>query len=101
MSFQVEITPLAESDMDEAYLWWAQNRSPEQAGRWYREILRVLDTISEMPERFSLCDEPELKEEELRQMLFGLGGSTTHRIVFEVVGQTVRVLRVRHTGRTS
>ena len=33
--YSVEILPSAESDIDEAYLWWAKHRSQEQAGRWY------------------------------------------------------------------
>lgn len=101
MEFLVEISPSAEADIEEAYLWWAKNRSPEQAGRWYREILIAVGQLATMPERCAPCEEVDPGEIELRQLLFGLGGSTTHRIVFAVSGQTVSILRVRHIARES
>lgn len=99
MNYRVELTPSAESDIDEAYLWWAKHRSVEQAVRWYRELRMAIGSLSTMPQRYALCREPDLIAEELREMLFGLSGGVTHRVVFEIASQNVRILRVRHVAR--
>lgn len=101
MSFRVHILPSADSDMDEAYLWWAKHRSREQAARWHRELMAALRTLTEDALIHPLCEESDLREGKLHQLLFGLGRSVTHRVVYSVDEQTVSVMRVRHTGRES
>ena len=99
MSYSISIAPAAEADLDKAYFWWAKNRSAEQAGRWYREALAVIETLKKMPERCPLCEEADLQSGELRQLLFGLGKQATHRVVFFVSDDIVNIVRVRHVAQ--
>jgi plasmid stabilization system protein ParE len=36
--YRVEITEVAEADIQSQFDWWRLNRSSDQAHRWYREI---------------------------------------------------------------
>jgi plasmid stabilization system protein ParE len=95
----VIISGPAELDIEEAYAWWKQNRSEEQANRWYTGILAEIRSLSKMPERCSMAEERDLLSQGVRQLLFGLGRRATHRAVFAIEGDTVIVLRVRHTSQ--
>jgi len=99
MSYSISIAPSAEADLDEAYFWWAKHRSAEQAGRWYREALAAIETLKSMPERCPLCEEADLRQGELRQLLYGTGKRATHRIVFFVEADLVNIVRVRHVAQ--
>jgi plasmid stabilization system protein ParE len=81
--FKVYISRTAESDIEEAYLWWSEHRSRVQANKWYGSILDSIKTLSSMPERCPLADEATDLGTQVRQLLFGIGGGRpTHRILF-------------------
>ena len=96
---RVIITGPAKQDIQAAHDWWAANRSAEQAERWYLGIQAAIRSLRRMPERCSLATESDLLATGVRQLLFGIGHRTTHRIVFAIDGETVVVLRIRHTSR--
>jgi plasmid stabilization system protein ParE len=96
---RVFITGPAQRDIKAAYDWWKENRSAEQADRWYAGIHATIKSLGSMPERCSLAPESDLLEQGIRQELFGLGRRATHRIVFAIDSDTVVVLRVRHTSQ--
>jgi len=52
-----------------------------------------------MPRRCSYAEERESYSGELRQLLFGVGRSATHRILFAIEKQAVYILRVRHISQ--
>jgi plasmid stabilization system protein ParE len=93
MSFRVVIARRAAREIEEQFNWIAE-RSKAAADRWRISLLDAIDTLEESPER---C--PEAPEAEsfagLRQFLHGKRRST-RRILFEIRGQTVVILRVRH-----
>lgn len=97
--FHVVITGPAKLDLQVAHDWWAENRSAEQAARWYLGIHAAIDSLKNMPERCSLATESDLLEQGVRQLLFGLGRRPTHRVVFGLDGDTVIIFRVRHTSQ--
>jgi plasmid stabilization system protein ParE len=41
MAFQVEITPIAEDQIEQAYRWY-QERNPDFAARWFRGLMNVI-----------------------------------------------------------
>lgn len=41
MTFQVEITPIAESQIEKAYQWYRE-RNPEFADCWFRELMNAI-----------------------------------------------------------
>ena len=70
MTFQIEITPIAESQIEKVYQWYRE-RNPEFADRWFRELMNAIATLQEKPRRFSLAVEHQMFNEEVRQLLYG------------------------------
>jgi plasmid stabilization system protein ParE len=99
MTYHVLITKAAHRDLREALTWWRDNRSAAQAERWYEKIMPAIATLAENPDRCPISPETDLCPTRLRQLHFGLSRKRTHRIVFTIVGDEVRVLRVRHHAR--
>jgi plasmid stabilization system protein ParE len=98
---RVVISAPATRDIEAAYDWWRTNRSEEQAHRWYCAIYTAIQSFRQMPERYSFATESDLLSQGIRQLLFGMGRSVTHRIVFAIDDNTVIVLRVRHSSQDS
>jgi plasmid stabilization system protein ParE len=96
---QLVVTEPADRDIQEAFEWWRDHRSSEEAARWYDQIVRAIETLREAPERCPLARESELHPKGLRELHFGVSRRPTHRIVFTIDGDTVIVLRVRHSAR--
>jgi plasmid stabilization system protein ParE len=94
MTFQVEITPIAESQIEKAYQWYKE-RNPEFADRWFRELMNAIATLQEKPRRFSLAVEHQIFNEEVRQLLYGKS-KNIYRVLFTIRGNTVYILYVRH-----
>jgi plasmid stabilization system protein ParE len=59
----------------------------------------AIDTLAESPDRCPASPETNLLPTGLRELHFGLGRKATHRIVFTIIGQDVRVLRIRHAAQ--
>jgi plasmid stabilization system protein ParE len=97
MTFQVEITPIAETQIDQAYRWY-RKRNPEFADRWFRELMNTVATLQEKPQRCALALEHEIFEEEVRQLLYRKV-KNVYRILFTIRGNTVYVLYVRHSAQ--
>ena len=95
----VILTGPAKRDILAAYDWWKENRSAEQADRWYVGIHAAIKSLRDVPHRCPLAAESDLLAQGIRQHLFGLGRRATHRIVFAIDDNTVVVLRVRHTSQ--
>lgn len=96
---RVIITGPAKRDMQAAYDWWSENRSAEQANRWYIGIHAAVQALRNMPERCPQAIEADLLDRGIRQILFGLSRHATHRVLFTIDGNSVVVLRVRHTSQ--
>src|SRR5690606_30690198 len=95
----VHISDLAEDDIDSAYRWWRDNRSIAQAAKWLDQIHDAIETLSVMPYRCPRCEEADLHEVGVRQLLFGIGRRATHRILFVVIEDEITILRVRHVAQ--
>jgi len=99
MTYRVIVTGPAERDLLQTVSWWSEHRSSEQALRWYSKIGPAIDTLAESPDRCPASPETNLLPTGLRELHFGLGRKATHRIVFTIIGQDVRVLRIRHAAQ--
>ena len=75
---EVVLSEQASRDIDAAYTWWAENRSVEQASRWYLGIVQRLLVLEKSPELCPLAPEDRFLPYVLRQILFGLGSRPTH-----------------------
>ena len=59
--------------------------------RWYRQLkVQVRETLTHFPLSQPIAPESEDVSGEIRHMIFG-----RYRILFEIVGKTVRVLHLR------
>ena len=43
MTFQVEITPIASAEIEQAYRWYRE-RNPDFADRWFRGLMKNRNT---------------------------------------------------------
>ncbi len=99
MSYQISYSERAEAEIREAMQWWWVNRSREQATRWIEEIFPAIEKLKDDPARFPFAPESDLHPHGLRQFLFGVGRSVTHRVVFTIDGETVKIVTIRHLAR--
>lgn len=101
MTYNVILTDRAEEDIQQAFDWWSENRSREQAARWYEGIYPAIESLGKSPRRFGYAIERELAPTLLRQMPYGIGRNPTHRILYTVDGENVVIIRVRHVAQTT
>ncbi|WP_413175870.1 type II toxin-antitoxin system RelE/ParE family toxin [Anabaena azotica] len=59
MTFQVEITPIAEKQIEQAYRWY-RKRNPEFADTWFRGLMNAIATLQDKPQRCALAVEHEI-----------------------------------------
>ncbi|WP_017315731.1 type II toxin-antitoxin system RelE/ParE family toxin [Mastigocladopsis repens] len=95
MAFQVEITPIAEAQIEQAYRWYRE-RNLGFADRWFRGLMNAIATLQEKPLRCALAVEHEIFPEEVRQLLYGKS-KNIYRVLFTIRDTTVYVLYVRHS----
>jgi plasmid stabilization system protein ParE len=100
MTHRVTFTSKANRELSEAALWWAANRSTEQAARWLEEIQAAIATLAENPERYPLAREEDLFPFPLRQLLFSIGKRPTHRILYRVREDEVLIYGIRHVRQS-
>lgn len=91
-TYRVEPTDKALVDAGEAYFWISE-QSEEAALRWYEGLMRAFRSLEKNPLRSPLAPESVFFEEEIRQLIYG-----KYQILFTVEGETVYVLRVRHSA---
>jgi plasmid stabilization system protein ParE len=97
MPHSVHITARALREIDAALRWLAE-RSHAAAARWHGQLLEAVRSLENNPERCGLAPESEWYPGELRQLLHGKRRGVYH-ILFEIRGDTVYILRVRHSAQ--
>ncbi len=97
MTFQVELTPIAELQIEQAYQWY-RDRNPEFADRWFRSVMNRISTLQVQPRRWALAVEHEIFPGEVRQLLHGQARNI-YRILFTIREMRVIVLYVRHSAQ--
>jgi plasmid stabilization system protein ParE len=91
--YRVEPTDKALEDAGSAY-FWINEQSEAAALRWYEGLMKAFRSLERNPLRCKLAPESAFFEEEIRQLIYG-----KYRILFTVEGETVFVLRVRHSAQ--
>ncbi len=97
MTFQVEIIPIAEAQIEQAYSWYRE-RNPEFADLWFRGLMNAIATLQEKPQRCVFAIEHEIFRTEVRQLLYGKF-KNTYRVLFTIRSTIVHVLYVRHSAQ--
>ena len=99
MMVPVGVTDRAEAEWDAVYQWWAENRSAEQAVRWYNGIADAIEALADRPAQWPLARENSRTPYELRERHFGLGRQPTHRILFTIRPELVLIVSIRHVAQ--
>ena len=94
--FEVILTERAEEELKQQHTWWAENRSEEQANRWYVGFIRKMLTLEHNPKRCAYALENSLFPCQVHQLNYGLGRKPTHRAIYTIIEKKVTILRVRH-----
>jgi plasmid stabilization system protein ParE len=93
MHYVVKITAKALGEIDEAMEWRARHSIP-RAVRWYLELKDAIGSLADDADQW-----PEAPESEwypgICERIFGKKRGI-YRILFEIRGNTVYVLRIRH-----
>ena len=97
MIYQVVITVTAHAEIEHAFDWLAERNLPA-AEKWRASLLAAIDELEKNPLRFPLAAESDCYPGELRQMLIGKRRGT-YRVLFEVYGKRVYIVRVRHSAQ--
>jgi plasmid stabilization system protein ParE len=99
MNYDIEISSVAETEADKAFLRLSKLTSVKEASQWYSGLLQEIESLSQMPKRCPLARENKYFSQEIRQLLYGRGRNA-YRVLFTVLeGQdhaTVRILHIRH-----
>ncbi len=96
MSFRVELSLLARRNLKEIAIWSTEHFSAQQTMRLLDGFDRALKTLESDPTRFAEAAETEWFSKALRELVFGVGRSRTHRLIFSVEGEVVRIHAIRH-----
>ncbi|MGD9648005.1 MAG: type II toxin-antitoxin system RelE/ParE family toxin [Pirellulales bacterium] len=99
MSLRVVLSARAKRELLAATQWWADNRSLEQAERWYAGFLKALQGLRDTAARHPLARESSRFSLELRQINYGVRRQPTHRAVYLVQESDVVVLAIRHLAQ--
>ncbi|MBZ5570353.1 MAG: type II toxin-antitoxin system RelE/ParE family toxin [Acidobacteriia bacterium] len=95
MTYNVIITPEAETDLRTAYRY-IRSRAPVAASEWIRQARQIAKSLARHPERCPLAPESASFDEPIRELLFGSGNRGTYRFLFVLLDQSVYILHVRH-----
>ena len=99
MKYLVVLTDRAHDDLEAAYSWWAENRSPEQACNWYNKFADAIESLATEPERHPVSYESHKFPIPIRDLRFGVRRRPTHRAVFTIRKDMVLVLAIRHLAQ--
>lgn len=98
MNYEAVLTDEADRNVRSIVAWYAES-SPAAADRWYDEFAKSISLLTENPERYTWARENARFPIELRQLNFGSGRRTTHRIIYAIRPATVVIYAVRHVAQ--
>lgn len=99
MKYRITFTSKARLEFNQAALWWAEHRSREQAARWLEGFEAAIASLARNPDKHSVAREDESFPFSLRQLLFGLGSTPTHRAIFRIREDDVVIYGIRHVAQ--
>ena len=98
MKFTVVVLHRAKDDA-EGIFHWIGERSQQGAAQWARVYRDALLALRVNPDQHGLAPESDEIGLPIRQKLFKTRRGRTYRLVYTIVGDEVRVLRVRGPGQ--
>jgi plasmid stabilization system protein ParE len=98
MKFVVSTLRRAEGDIIRIHAWISE-RSEDGANRWYEAARQAIASLGQEGDQHGLAPDCEETEIEVRQKLFKTRRGRLYRLLYTIVGNEVRVLRVRGPGQ--
>lgn len=98
MTFAVRFTQAAERDIVAVIDWYA-SQSTTAAEKWLSGLGHATRSLERLPERCGLAPDHAFFRRAVREHVFG-SRSGRYRLLFEIRGDTVIVLRVRHAAQS-
>lgn len=98
MAYRAIVLPRARRDVD-SILQWILDRSIDGALRWVEQLERTIESLEFNPESCGIAAEDGIVPYELRERFFKTRRGRKYRLIFTIVGDEVRVLRVRGSGQ--
>jgi len=101
VNYRVQITSHASQQLAETALWWAENRNIDQALQWLEGFETAIASLSHNALQHCFARENDHYQlpHTVRQLLYGIGKKPTHRAVYEIRGNTVYVVAIRHLAQ--
>jgi plasmid stabilization system protein ParE len=98
VSYRVIVTPTADAEAMASFRWYAE-RSEAVAAKWYDGLVGAIRGLGEHPERQPVSEEDSTALGcEARMLLYGRRRGV-FRILYTIQGDTVWVLRIRHSAQ--
>jgi plasmid stabilization system protein ParE len=97
VTFTVEITETALRELESSFRR-IEEQAPIAAARWRDSMLKAAESLADKPKRCPLAPESSFHPVELRHMIVG-NRRSAYRLLFEIRGRTVVILRVRHSAQ--
>lgn len=97
MSFEVEYTRNAQTEIEDAYLW-IRERAVVAAERWRDELIEKIEALADNPHRHPPAPESRKFSCEIRQLLFRKRRSQ-FRVFYTIDKSRVVILSVRRSSR--
>jgi toxin ParE1/3/4 len=86
-SRQVRLTPLAQSDLEDIWRYTFEHWSPEQADRYYRDLVVTIEALARGEKAGRICA--------VREGYFRYGVAS-HVVFYRETTQTLDVIRILH-----
>ena len=100
MKYQVRLTEKAEQDVASALEWFREQAAMAAGAKWLAQLQAKIDTLETRPARCGLAAESQDLGLEIRELLFGKRRGR-YRLLFQIRGRMVHILRIWHSARDS
>ena len=97
MAFRVRLMPRAVEDIETIYSQVIA-QAPVAGQHWYNGLIEVLFSLESFPERGQIVDSLTTSSSVVRRVLYGRRAHA-YRVYFDIAGDTVRILHIRHGAR--
>lgn len=100
MNFRIKVLRPADRDVDEIVMWLCRKRAGMPVvARWVQAYEAALDRLKAFADQQPFAPEDELVDFDVRQVHFKTRRGRSYRILFTIVADEVRVMRVRGPGQ--
>ncbi len=90
-TYQVDIKPTAENDLERRYRQIAEE-SPQNAINWYMDVISAIEKLDVLAERCPIAPEDIDIQRGIRQLVIG-----NYRVLYLINESVVEVLHLRHS----